>query len=209
MDCWLVAGSMDRLIVLFCEDRGHEQFCRALLKRLLREGSVTARVEAPSARGGHGAAVSEFRAWQSAVVQGSIAGVPSLLVLVVDGNCQGWNSAKQDLAKEVRSDVFRRTVIGCPDPHIERWCLADSQAFKDVVGGEPPRDPDKCERDLYKRLLRDAILGAGQPILTDAMEFAPDLVERADLYAASRAQPSLGGFIDDLRAAIKQIVIAE
>ena len=200
---------MVRTISLFCEDRGHEQFCRALLRRLLHEAAVVADLEVKSARGGHAVAVSEFKAWQSALIRGFIAGAPALLVLVVDGNCKGWSAAKTDLASAVQPGVFPRSVIGCPDPHVERWCLADRGAFRAVVGGEAPPDPDKCERGVYKRILTDAIVAAGQPILTDAMEYAPDLVEKADLYAAGKAQASLGAFIDDLRSALKQLAACD
>ncbi len=190
-------------IDLFCEDRGHEQFARALIGRLAQEARVPITLQVRSARGGHGRALGEFRAWQAAFVGGLKVGTPELLVLVIDGNCQGWNIARQGLASGIDGAVFPRSVVGCPDPHVERWCLADPLAFKAVVGIDAPRDPDKCERELYKRLLREAMEKAGQPILTDVMEFAQDIVEQADLYAAGAAQPSLGSFIGDLRGAIK------
>ena len=45
--------------------------------------------------------------------------------------------------------------------------------------------------------------GAGQPILTTAMEFAPDLIEAMDLYRAGKNQRSLGHFVEGLRAALR------
>jgi hypothetical protein len=199
---------MAKALALFCEDRGHEQYVRALVARLSQQIDMDLSVSVPSARGGHGAAATQFEAWQSALGRGLAVGTPDLLVLVIDGNCQGWHPARQALGRKIDPNVFPRSLVACPDPHIERWCLADPDAFQAVIGAAAPTDPEKCERNLYKEILRNAILAAGQPILTDAMEYAPDLVARADLYKAGKAQPSLGAFIDALRAALNELASA-
>lgn len=81
--------------------------------------------------------------------------------------------------------------------------MADPDAVREVIGIQPGPDPGKCERALYKRML-DALLGeAGAPVSSDPMEYAPDFVRATDLYRASKRQPSLGAFIDELRAALR------
>jgi hypothetical protein len=95
-------------------------------------------------------------------------------------------------------------AIGCPDPHIERWCFADPEAVSKVFGVAAPADPGKCERLLYKRLLRSTIKTAGRRLLIE-MEYAPDLVAAMDLYRAGKNQPSLGHFIADLTSAFKRL----
>lgn len=69
-----------------------------------------------------------------------------------------------------------------------------------------PAVPEKCERHLYKQLLRKTILDAGQLILTNEMEYAPDLVAAMDLYRAGKNQPSLKHFVDELRSALRSLL---
>lgn len=192
---------------LYCEDLGHEQLTRALLRRLAREEGVSLRLETRNARGGHGKAVSEFKLWQRAASKISGESPPDLLVLVVDANCQGWNQARSDLVDAIDTSLFPRFSVGCPDPHVERWCFADAQAYREVIGAPPPRDPGKCERQLYKKLLRESILDADHLILTDAMEFAPEIVAAMDLYRAGKGQSSLKHFVDELRSALRSVGI--
>jgi hypothetical protein len=194
-------------IDLYCEDSGHEQFARALLNRLARERGLRININTVSGRGGHGQAISEFRAWQRAVSGGRGIGyeIPDLLVLLIDANCSGWAQVRREIEQAVDAGTFSHCAIGCPDPHVERWCLADSQAVQAVLGAPSPPDPGKCERRLYKQLLRQTIQGAGQPILTNEMEFAPDLVAAMDFYRAGKTQPSLKHFVDEIRNALQQL----
>ncbi len=131
--------------------------------------------------------------------------IPDLLVLVIDANCQGWAQMRRELEESIQEGIFPRCAIGCPDPHIERWCFADPEAVHDVLGVAAPSDPGKCERHLYKKLLRDTIREAGQPILTTEMEYAPDLVDAMDLFRAGRNQPSLKHFVDEVRSALQNL----
>jgi hypothetical protein len=193
-------------IDLYCEDSGHEQFARALLKRLSGELGLRTNINTANGRGGHGQAITEFKAWQRAVAIGHIGHeIPDLLVLLIDANCTGWAHARRELEQAVEPGAFPRCAIGCPDPHVERWCLADPLAVQDVLGVQPPPDPGKCERKLYKQLLRQTIQGAGQPILTNEMEYAPDLVPAMDLFRAGKNQPSLKHFVEEIRSALQQL----
>jgi hypothetical protein len=192
-------------VVLYCEDSGHEQFVRALLSRVAAELGLGVDVRTASGRGGHGLAMTEFRAWQRAIAGGGGLHfeIPDLLVLMIDANCKGWANVRRELEGAVDPRIFPRCAIGCPDPHIERWCLADPQAVQDVLGIAGPADPGKCERALYKNLLRRTILAADQPILTTAMEYAPDLVAAMDFFRAGRNQPSFKHFADEIRSALQ------
>jgi hypothetical protein len=194
-------------INLYCEDSGHEQFARALLNRLARELSLRLDIRTSSGRGGHGRAMTEFKIWQRAVGASRGIGheVPDLLVLLIDANCTGWAQVRRDLEQSVDSTVFSRCAIGCPDPHIERWCLADPTAIQEVLGASAPPDPGKCDRHFYKQLLRKTIREAGQPILTNEMEYAPDLVEAMDLFRAGKNQASLKHFVDEIRGALQEL----
>ena len=192
-------------VTLFCEDPGHEQFVRAVVERLAEEVGLKPLLESPSSRGGHGKALSEFRLWQASFVKERRHVLPDLLVLVIDANCSPWKKARRQLEEAIDEAVIPRFVVGCPDPHVERWYIADPSAFEEVVGAPPGRDRDKCERQLYKRLVEDAASRAGTPLLTGPADLAPDLVEGMDLYRAGKNQPSLGHFIHDLRGALRRL----
>lgn len=190
---------MPRGVAIFCEDNGHEQFLRALLARLSESEGVAVEPRFVSARGGHGRAIKELKAWQKLVARGVVVGRPDLLVVMIDGNCKGWNAKRREIEEALDAGLFPSVVIGVPDPHVERWCIADGAAWLAVVGAAAPADPGKCERDLYKKLLADALAAAGVTVITDEMELAPDLVSRMNLHAAGKAQAALGTFIRELR----------
>lgn len=195
-------------IVLYCEDSGHEQFARALLARVANELGLRPVISTSRARGGHGRALTEFRLWQRAIASG-VSGheIPDLLLLIIDANCGGWMDVRRDLERSVDSRIFPRYAIGCPDPHIERWCLADPEAIQTVLGISAPADPGKCDRNFYKNLLRKAIRDAGQPILTTEMEYAPDLVTAMNLFRAGRNQSSLKHFLQEIRTGLRSLEI--
>lgn len=192
-------------IALFCEDRAHEQLVRALVRRLADEEGLRPTVQPVAARGGHGRALAEFKAWQSAFLREKARGLPDLLVLIIDGNCKGWNSVKSSLENAIDKRVVPRAVAGCPDPHVERWYMADPEAFERVVGVRPGPDPGKCGRLVYKRLVDEAVEQAKLPQLTGSADLAPDLVREVNLYQAGKREASLGSFVEDLRPALQQL----
>ena len=94
-------------------------------------------------------------------------------------------------------------VTACPDPHVERWYLADLQTFKAVVGRGPESVEEKCARSHYKGILKSAVAQAGHPV-SDGVDFAPALVAGMDLYRAGRSDSSFKAFLDEFRAAIRR-----
>ena len=150
-------------------------------------------------------AISQLKGWQRSFEKGLSVGKPDLLVVVIDGNCIGFQAKHREIERHIQTHVFPKYVIGCPDPHVERWCFADANAFEQVVGSAPPRDPGKCERGVYKKLLRDSLIENGHVILTDEMEVAPDIVRAAELYRVGKVQPSLRAFIGGLRKGLSTL----
>ena len=96
---------------LFCEDSAHERFALALLKRLARGKGTRLSVRPRSTRGGHGAALTELRAWQRTVGRGGFVERPDLLVVVIDANCRGANEARADTERAIRAEVFPEVVV--------------------------------------------------------------------------------------------------
>lgn len=190
---------------LFVEDRAHEEFLKNLLLRLAEEEEVSLVIQIRSARGGHSKALDELSLYQRALLSG-VGGlaVPDLLVVAIDANCNSFATARREIEERIDDSLRDRAVIACPDPHVERWYLADPNSFAQVVGVAPEIGQRKCERDLYKDKLSQAILRAGHPPTLGGIEFARELVEAMDLYRAGKLESSLKHFVDDAEARLRQ-----
>jgi hypothetical protein len=121
---------------------------------------------------------------------------PDLLVVAVDANCKGLLKRKQEVLEHIPSDFRDFTVLAIPDPHIERWMLLDSSAFKKVLGKGCAAPDMKCERDRYKKILRDEIRAAGYNPIMGGMEWAGDLLKEMDFSRID--DKSLKTFLDEM-----------
>jgi hypothetical protein len=185
---------------LFAEDRGHEAFLRAVVERVASEESCRVSVQVRSGKGGHGKALSEFRLYQKLVEKGQMPS-PDLLVIAIDGNCKGFAEARREIQERIEDTLKGKAVIACPDPHVERWYMADPVSFAQVIGNEPKLEKTKCERDRYKKLLKEALGGGAQ--LLDGIEYAQEIVSAMDWFRAGKNDASLGTFLNDLKAALR------
>jgi hypothetical protein len=189
---------------VFVEDRAHEAFLIPLVNRIAEQEGITVTVRVRSARGGHARAVEELRLYERLVLKGGVAAAaPDLLVVGIDGNCSSFAAKRAEIAAAVEAPFSDRLVVAAPDPHIERWYLADPQVFQAVVGQHPGLGEPKCIRDHYKQLLSEAIRKAGHPPTLGGIEFAAELVAQMDLYRAGKNDRSLKAFVDDLRGRLK------
>lgn len=187
---------------LFVEDRAHELFLAAMIRRVAREEGREIEIRVRAARGGHGRAIGELRTYIRLVEKGSVT-LPDVIVIAIDANCKPHAQARREIQDSVVTLLQSRAVIACPDPHIERWYLADPVSFCQVVGKQPVPGKKKCRRDWYKELLVGTIRSAGISPILGGLEFAPEIVEAMDLYRAGQNDRALGQFIDDLRATIR------
>lgn len=186
-------------VMLFLEDLGHESVTKALVERIAREKKVAIDIKSRSARGGHGRALDELRRFMRDLHRGRQVGVPRILVVAIDANCKGLNTRKKEIEECVPEEYRPFLVCAVPDPHIERWLLLDSNAFR-VVLGEGCQAPDyKCERDRYKNKLAAAIQQAGLTPLLGGMEHAQDIVDNMDLDGVSARDASFGSFVGEFR----------
>ena len=188
---------------LFVEDRAHEEFLRAAIRRLAREEGKRIRIRPRSARGGHGRAIAELKLYQAAVRSGLLTDMPDLVFVAIDANCRRLNQAWAEIDDNIEEPFQGRAVIACPDPHIERWYLADPESFVQVVGQRPRLGKKKCERGRYKSILASTIAAAGHPPTLGGIEFAQELVEAMDWYRAGKNDRSLRRFLGDAVARIK------
>lgn len=190
-----------RRIHLFGEDIAHERFISALLERIASEENVEIHISTGSAQGGHGRALAELRTHQRAVAVGG--GIPDLLVVAVDANCQPWARAKSEISTAVNTESFPAHALAIPDPHIERWYISDPLALKSSLGAHVTLERRKCERDEYKRILVSCLRAAGHPVTLGGAEFAREIVEAMDLFRSGKNEPSLKHFLDQARGAVK------
>lgn len=197
---------MNRAIVIdvFAEDRAHEEFLRPLLRRIAEDEKLTVEVRVRSGRGGHSRAIAEFQLYQR-LVENNAAERPDLVVVGIDGNCTTFAKKKRAIFEAATPTFQHRLVAACPDPHVERWYLADPVSFKQVVHHRPIIGKKKCKRDAYKKALSDAIRQGGNPPTLSGIEFASELVSAMDLYRAARNDRSLGAFVDDLRGKLRDL----
>ncbi|MFZ5499276.1 MAG: DUF4276 family protein [Pseudomonadota bacterium] len=190
-----------REIALFVEDFAHKEFLAALLQRLAAEYGVTVHLDWRNARRGHGAVVTELKQFLRDLQRGRDA-LPDLVVVATDANCKGLVERMRQIT-EVTGKVDVPAVCAVPDPHIERWLLVDSAAFKTVFGRGCNAPDQKCERMRYKKMLIDAIRASGVTPSLGGIEFADDIVAAMDLTRAAAADASLSRLIEDLRAVFK------
>ena len=148
-------------------------------------------------RGGHGKAITELTQYLRDLKRGRVERADALLV-AIDANCKGYTEAQADIAKTIQqAQLDIDPIYAIPDPHLEHWLLSDSAAFKAVfkVGCQAP--DEKCERDRYKKLLREAILKAGINPPLGGIEYAEDLAKALDLHLKTDKSPRR--LLDDLR----------
>ena len=127
--------------------------------------------------------------------------LPDLLIVASDANCKRLNERVKEL--QVR-DPPTPMILAIPDPHIERWLLLDSVAFRTVFGKGCDAPDQKCRRDRYKQRLIEAIFATGITPSLGGIEFAEDIIQQMDIDGAAQADRSLRRFVDDLRDAFQR-----
>jgi len=181
---------------------------RALFRRLSLEEGVRISIS-KAIKGGYGGVLTEIKAFQKALQKGAIpAGIPDLLIVLGDGNCHKFHERKKEIISAINNNVFPFSVVGCPDPHIEKWLLIDQQALKAVFGASLNISLDKCIRDYYKNELKGIIQFAGWPMTHDGIEYSQDIIERIDFNRAGKNDNSFGDFISSLRASLRNIKLS-
>jgi hypothetical protein len=189
-------------IDLYCEDIDQEFFVRPLVERIAAECEVVPVVTPRSVRGGKGKVTTQVTAFQQAVRKNQPGfSIPDLVVIAIDANCAGVNEAREQVADIIRNGIYPRVAIACPDPHIERWYMADPAAFASVVGTDPSLPEQKCGKDVYKALLRSLVDEGDVEVLLGAYELGPDLAAAMDLYAAGKADAGFKIFAEEVRVA--------
>ncbi len=191
----------------FLEDIAHEKFIVALVERVGREtGLVTGTWEhiVYNASGGKGRTMAELRHFLRDAQSGIVPPTP-VLIVAVDGNCQGYTEKRNEIVRLVEKYEYAGNLVcAIPDPHIERWYMADPEGLQHAIRAtvRPVLPAYKCERGLYKQAMMDVFADVGARPLLGGAEYGSDVVKAMNLYAAQQADPALKHFVDDLKAAL-------
>lgn len=178
---------------------------RALIRRLEPMLGIRMSIIA-SITSGHGGILTEIKGFQLSIKTGAIpSGSPDLLLVLRDANCAKFSDIKKEIVAEIDNSIFPFFVVGCPDPHVERWLLIDSQAISQVFGFSAEIPSYKCERDFYKNALKNIIRQAGWPITQDGIEYSHDIITNIHLHRAGKNDSSFNSFLSELRATLKQL----
>ena len=194
----------DLKIHLFVEDRTLESFLTELIKRVCGDFGVYPILSPMSNRGGAGKTIASFKKYQALAKNNSgLVDRPDVLIIGRDANCKGPNVARKEIIEEIDHSVFPHWALACPDPHIERWFLADAQAFESLYGVRPVLPNKKCGKDIYKKLLESTLDEAGIETLVGGYDIAPEVISEIDPFRLSKIDHAFGLFYKDLNSSIK------
>lgn len=183
---------------LFVEDFAQERFLKTLVERLASQARVPLALRVRSAQGGAGRVLVHLKHFAASWEAGR-EDSPAGLIVAVDANCQGY-TRRRDLLDRQAGELKPWVIHAIPDPHVERWLLLDSEAFKQVVGRGCQAPDDKCEKHRYKRLLAEAIRASGVQPLLGGVEYAEELAESIDVQRACDHDVSFNRFVQELRS---------
>ena len=191
---------------VFVEDAAHASFIVGVLERVALTLGVSIDVNVRNAVGGHGAVVGSLRRYVRDVARGRDT-FAEVLVVAIDGNCQGSHRVKRAIREVAQREVYAGLVVcAVPNPHIELWYLLDGIAVNTVIGcgGSQPALPEqKCEKGRYKRLLRDAFREGDIDPPAGGSEYGEEIAAALDIDFARAADSDFDSFVDDLEAALR------
>ena len=186
-----------RNISLFVEDVAHEDFLTALIRRIADDYNITVSIRASSVQGGHGTVITELKQYLRDL-QHNKEDLPHLIIVGTDSNCKGLSERETEI-NQVTSDLGDLVISMVPEPHIERWLLLDSAAFKTVFGKGCPVPDQKCERGRYKGLLLNAIYEATMVSPLDGIERVEELVYAMNFQRVEQSDRSIHRFLTALQ----------
>lgn len=192
----------------FLEDRGHETLIKAFVRRLAAEKGFEFsnwEDDVRAARGG--GSIDAFKTFLRDIQALGDIFPFDILIVASDGNCKGYQEKRQQLTSYAERSIkyaLDNVVFAIPDPHIERWYMADPEGFNKALGfgALPVLPPYKCEKGHYKNVMRQAVASPEVYVQFGGYEYGEKIVEEMNIYAAIKNDPSLKHFIDDLSSTL-------
>ncbi len=197
-------------IAYFLEDRAQEDFMKALVEKVADARGYHNPIDhiVESSRGGSKAIEDCIEFLRDCERARQIEA--DFLVVAIDGNCRGHSEKRREIEEYVNQEnPFKdRIVCAIPDPHIERWYLYDQRAFRLATNATPPETPPyKCEKNYYKKILREALRDGGVRVLAGGTELAADIVQSIqDINRVARQYDDLRDFVDELNRQLARLL---
>ena len=186
-----------RNISLFVEDPVHGDFLMALVQRVANTYNIEINIKVCNVRGGHEKVITELREYQQDF-QHNDEDLPDLIIVGTDSNGKGFLQREREIHQAI-SSLADRVISMIPKPHIERWLLLDSEAFKKVFDGSCSVPNRKCDRYRYKRLLLQAIQDVSVVPLLGDIEYMADFVNAMNLQRMAQNDRSFRRFFRALQ----------
>ena len=185
-------------IACFLEDAAQDSLIPALFSRILRERKLPEEqyhIYTLYNRGG-----ASLRAYTDYLLETKRDPSKKVDLLIVgsDANCKGVTKRREWITSQTYGlDLAPDIIPAVPDPHIERWYLLDLPALSKVSGVELSGGLPtlKCNKDVYKNLLKEVFLSSGiEPPLGGA-EYGKLLADHMDLYSSGKKEHSFAEYI--------------
>lgn len=186
-----------RNISLFVEDTVHEDFLVVLVQRVANAYNIEINVKVSRVRGGHENVIAELGQYQQDL-QHNDEDLPDLIIVGTDSNGKGFLQREKEIHQAI-PNLVDRVISMIPKPHIERWLLLDSEAFKKVFGGDCSVPNRKYDRSRYKHLLLQAIRDAGVVPLLGGIEYMADFANAMNLQHMEQRDRSFRRFFRALQ----------
>lgn len=193
-------------VAFFLEDVGQEAIIPPIFKRVaVEEGIGPEDLECRILHSRGGGSLSAYAKFLKDAKKSRHA-TANLLVVGSDGNCKGFADRRDQILKKAIGSPFTEVIAAVPDPHVERWYLLDIPALEsaaDVHINLPPV-PKKCEKNFYKRLLRQAFDGTEVNPPLGGIEYGERIALRMDFFDAGKQDHGLGDFVEKSRAWLRR-----
>jgi len=191
------------------EDVAQEAFIRSIVQRIAEEEGIGGfSSDVRCARGGY-RAIGEFRSFVEEYAR--LLWAPNrMLVVARDSNCMKYNQRLKEMKAPLTDSGLGsddRVVFALPDPHIERWYVADQRAFNEVIGPNtaPPMPRKKCGKNSWKSILQKSLMDAGIKSRSGGSEYGGSIAAVVNTDDLGKADSSFKKFADSLRRAFKLV----
>ncbi len=184
--------------VFFAEDSAQELFVTPLIVRIAGEYAVGLSMRTITARGGVPRMMGLLRAYCTEVEAG-VEKRPDIIIIVRDANCKGAVAKRRETLEFIPESLRDVACVVIPDPHVERWFMLDSRAFNQATHAVCSLPGYKCEKNHYKKLLRDALAANKIVAPLGGVEYAKPIGENIDIRVNHIHDDAYRGALKTLR----------
>ena len=193
-------------VAFFLEDIGQEAIIPPIFKRVASEEGIPPEyLECRVLHSRGGGSLSAYAKFLKDAKKTRHASA-NLLVVGSDGNCKGFATRRDQILRKAEGSPFAEVIAAVPDPHVERWYLLDIPTLQNAAGVHItlPPVPEKCEKNFYKRLLRQAFDGTEVTPPLGGIEYGERIADQMDFYNAGKQDHGFADFVEKSRAWLRR-----